>query len=120
MKKTFIAGLFALSVGLSAVWTAAQTQETSPGETQRAVEPERGAPDQRGGSIETEPAPTPTETERAVERPDAKTPPADDAARREEGKGVATGFIAAGLGLALLGLFVRRRHHGGPGAGPRV
>ena len=31
------------------------------------------------------------------------------------GTGVATGFVAAGIGLALLGLFVRRRHHHGYG-----
>jgi hypothetical protein len=33
-----------------------------------------------------------------------------NAERRTRGTGVATGFIAAGIGLALLGLFVRRRN----------
>ena len=58
---------------------------------------------------------------------------ASDVPREDRGTGVATGFIAAGLGLAILGLFVRRRSRrhprddygsrpGGPtgGAGPRI
>lgn len=55
--------------------------------------------------------------------------------RRGAGTGVATGFVAAGVGLALLGLFVRRRNRRhpddpryhddadddiGPTSGPRV
>jgi hypothetical protein len=34
--------------------------------------------------------------------------------RAERGTGVATGFVAAGLGLAVLGLFVRKRSHHDP------
>ena len=92
MKEVLITAALIFTSGLAAAQS--QTSITSPPQ----VAPPAGAdPSTAKSDVYT------------ADRPDSVVLP-NRADRRAKETGVATGFIAAGVGLALMGLFVRRRH----------
>lgn len=120
-RLTLAAAALALTAGLA----AAQTESADRMDKQGSNQTYNSGPLESG--VGGDRAHATREQNRDASRAGAYDAPGRDS---DKGKGVATGFIAAGLGLALLGLFVRRRRtHSGryddadihrPGGGPRL
>lgn len=126
-KASVLMAALALTAGLAAAQTeTSQSGASDPGQTQQGSGPvykEKGGVKTDYGQDRRQKAGTDqgyntgaTGQQVGKDQPapvsgQGQSPPADTARydRATRGTGVATGFVAAGIGLAILGLFVRRR-----------
>jgi hypothetical protein len=107
MKLLKKAGVLTAALALTASLAAAQTETSQSG----ASDPGQSQQSGRHG-YDTRPADQKVRKDQPAPVKGADQKAAADTARYDRaarGTGVATGFVAAGIGLAILGLFVRRR-----------